>query len=113
MKGITIGLLVAAGVAGLWAAQRATASRHAPATIASAQPGTTATSIPPHATDAATAQPIAKDPIDPRMVRAPKGGSDPKMVITPKDNIDPKIVINPPPPRSPEDKSALKPRPDH
>lgn len=111
MKGITIGLLVAAGVAGLWAAQRATASRPAPATIASAQQGLTATSVPP--TTESTSAARSNDPIDPRMVIAPRGGSDPKMVITPKDDIDPKMVINPPPPRSPEDKSGLQPRSNH
>ena len=113
MKGITIGLLVAAGVAGIWAAQRASAQRHAPQVALRdqpTQPGVTAKTIPNVTARRATPP---KDSIDPKMVITPKADIDPKMVITPKENIDPKIVVNPPPPPSPDDKTRLKPNDNH
>lgn len=103
MKGFTLGVLVAAGLAGLWAAQRSRAQGQAPAAL----PGLTNKNIANvTATPSASA---SKDSIDPKMVITPKANIDPKIVIKPKGNIDPKIVVNPPPPRSPGDTSNVKP----
>ena len=109
MKGITIGLLVAAGVVGLWATQRAVASRRAePQHLAQAQRPLMAEGSAKTAPTSPAGTP--KDPIDPKMVVVPKGNIDPKMVIVPKGDIDPKMIRNPPPPHSPEDRPS-QPRP--
>ncbi|HEY0605345.1 MAG TPA: hypothetical protein VGD58_20660 [Herpetosiphonaceae bacterium] len=97
MKGFTLGLLVAAGVAGLWAAQRSRTQRQIPAALPGAQRATSR-NIPNVTARAAS---TSEDSIDPKMVITPRADIDPKIVIKPKGNIDPKIVVNPPPPRKP------------
>lgn len=97
MKGFTLGLLVAAGIAGVWAAQRSRTQRHAQAALPVAQRATNKNI--PNVT-ARDARPSG-DSIDPKIVITPKADIDPKIVIKPKGNIDPKIVVNPPPPRKP------------
>ena len=79
MKGFTLGVLVAAGLAGLWAAQRSRTQRQVPAAL----PGPTNKNIAN-----VTARPAAS---------------------AAQDSIDPKIVVNPPPPRKPGDPSKVKP----
>jgi UDP-3-O-[3-hydroxymyristoyl] glucosamine N-acyltransferase len=112
MKGLTIGLLAAAGGVLLWVAQR---SRQ------SAQPGATVPSLPNAAAAPSRSAQTDIDPkmvitpkadIDPKMVITPKADIDPKMVITPKADIDPKMLIDPPPPRSPENISRVRPAQD-
>ena len=100
MKGFTLGVLVAAGLAGLWAAQRSRSQRQVPAAL----PG-------PINKNIANVLPVSasQDSIDPKIVITPKADIDPKIVIKPKGNIDPKIVVNPPPPRKPGDPSNVKP----
>lgn len=105
MKGFTLGLLVAAGIAGLWAAQRSRTQRQLPALPVAQRatnkniPNVTASAVSP-----------SSDSIDPKIVIKPKADIDPKIVIKPKGNIDPKIVVNPPPPRKPGDPNV---KPSH
>ena len=93
MKGFTLGVLVAAGLAGLWAAQRSRTQRQVPAALPSP-----------------TNKNIAN--VTARSVNESQDSIDPKIVIKPKNNIDPKIVVNPPPPRAPGDKPNVKPSHD-